>query len=324
MTQGYPSSYFQSTFEVDPRIRTGPHELAWGEIMRRGVSLLGSILSVVLCSVLAACGGTTSGGNSGNGGGGGSNPPPPPPPTVTMQQGQWEFSVNNGAYFIESNLTDASGTVTSTVYNTAVLNPQPVVAGQPGGFDCGNVGLSATISEDTLTGTVGSDGATEINFSGTVASNGQSVTNGTFSNVSPPGTGCAPEGAATSGTFTGYVVPSLTGTYSGQITSWPSNTTPYSCTLTLTQNSDFSISGTGVATSEGYVQNFTFPAATGNTSGVIGATFNLSGSWSSGTQSQVMQLTGHSNPSGSQITVTILYGDGPGDNDWWTGTLTKQ
>jgi hypothetical protein len=72
--------------------------------MNRGVSIPGGILSVVLCAILGACGGTTSingngGGNGGGGnGGGGGNPPPP---AVAMQQGQWEFPVNNGKYLLK-------------------------------------------------------------------------------------------------------------------------------------------------------------------------------------------------------------------------------
>ncbi len=290
--------------------------------MRRGVSILGSILSVILCAVLAACGGT-SGGTSGNGGG--SNPPPPPPPppppAVAMQQGQWEFPVNNGEYFIEANLTDTSGQVTATVYNTEVFSPGQATGSTPPGFNCGNIGLTASISSDTLTGTLDSDGAPFMNFSGTLNSAGQSVSSGTSSGS---GEGCTPADDS-NGAFTGYIVQSFTGNYAGQISSWPGVNPPLSFTLTLTQNSDFSISGSGTITGQGLVENVTLPTtATGSSvySGVIGATFALQGTWTDLTQSQAIQVTGHATPNGT-IDVQLATGL-DGLFTWQTGTLTKQ
>jgi hypothetical protein len=292
--------------------------------MRCGFSVLGSILSVIPCAALAACGGTTSGSGNGAGSGGGNGGGGNPSPAVTMQQGQWEFSVNNGEYFVETNLTDTSGQVTSTVFNTAVFNPGQATAFDPPGVNCVNVGLSATISNDTLTGALDSGGTSDMNFSGTLNSAGQSVSNGTSS---APAGGCTPAGIS-GGTFTGYAVPSLTGTYAGQITTWPSGSSPLSFTLTLTQSPDFSIAGSGLITGQGLVENITLPSSpTGSSvySGVIGATFALQGTWTNATQSQAIQVTGHLSSNSTQIMVNVATGlCSACITVWQTGTLTKQ
>lgn len=125
--------------------------------------------------------------------------------------------------------------------------------------------------------------------------------------------------------ITGSTAPSFTGTHTGQITTWPSGSSPLSFTLTLTQNSDFSISGSGQITGQGLVQTITLPTSpTGSSvySGVIGATFALQGTWTDATQSQAIQVTGHLNQSG---TLAVIVGTGlcglctP---VWQTGTLT--
>lgn len=295
--------------------------------MKRSVSILRTILSVVLCAVLAACGGTTgSGGNSGGGNGGGGNPPP----TVTIQQGQWEFSVNNGGYYVDANLTDSSGEVSSTVYNTAVFDPSQSTAFTPPGVTCGNVEMNGAISGNTLTETLESGGTPLMNFSGTLNSAGQSVSSGTSSATSQA---CLViNSGASGGTITGYTVPSFSGTYVGQITTWPGGTSPLSLTLTLTQNSDFSIGGSGQITGQGIVQTIVFPGTpTGSSvySGVIGATFAVEGTLTDAAETLAIQVTGHANSNDAQIAVNILSGPAPlnlnnPSDSWQTGTLIKQ
>jgi hypothetical protein len=287
-----------------------------------------SVLALVLCAVLAACGAssksTSGNGGGGNGGGGGNPPPPPPPPppNVTMQAGQWEFVVNNGLYYVEANVTDSGGAISSIVYNTQVFNPAQEVASAPPGVDCGNVEMSGAISAYSLTGSLESGNNPIMNFTGSVDSTGQSVLGGTSS---APNEVCGVFNSEVSGgTFTGYTVPPFNGTYTGQITSWPSGTSPLTLTLTLTQSPNFVIGGSGQWGTETLVFPNS-PAGNNVYSGVIGATFTLEGTFANG--SYAAQIQGHANSDGTQVAVNFLYSSPPlslTGGTWLTGTLTKQ
>jgi hypothetical protein len=247
-----------------------------------------------------------------------------------MQQGQWEFPVNNGLYFVEANLTDSNGAVSSTVYNTAVFDPSQDTAFDPPGIDCENVEVGATISGSSLTGALESGGDPIMDFSGSLNSAGQSVSNGT-SAASSAVCGISNSGVS-GGTFTGYTIPSFSGTYVGQITSWPAGTSPLTLTLTLVQNSDFTIAASGLITGQGVVETLSFPTTptgSGVYSGVIGATFALEGTLTDGINgTKAIQVTGHYNSNVTQIAVNILSGPAPlsllPPATWQIGTLTKQ
>jgi predicted small secreted protein len=93
--------------------------------MRRGVSIQNSILVMVFCVVLSACGTTNGGGNnSGGGGNGGSGSGG----GTQIQAGQWEFVVapNDGSavFYVEANLTPSAETVFAAVANTGIYQQQ--------------------------------------------------------------------------------------------------------------------------------------------------------------------------------------------------------
>jgi hypothetical protein len=239
-----------------------------------------------------------------------------------MQAGQWEFNVNNGLYYIEANISDSDGAVSSIVYNTQLFNPGQTVAFDPPGVTCANVEMSGAISGYSLTGSLESGNSPIMNFSGAVNNTGQSVLSGTSS---APNEVCGVLNSGVSGgTFTGNTVPSFSGTYVGQISTWPNGTSPLALTLTLTQGPNFVIGGSGQWGTETLVFS---NSPTGNSvySGVIGATFTLQGTFANG--SYAAQIQGHANSDASQISVNFLYSNPPLSTiggTWLTGTLTKQ
>ena len=161
---------------------------------------------------------------------------------LTMQAGQWEIALvpmggNAGnPIVIEANLTASGNTVASTVFNTEVF--------QQGGPDggCGDETLSGTISGSLLSGMLIIPGNANPDVSlsnGEIASNGQSVTNGTYTSSS--GNACVYK-VGSSGTFTAVAVSPLNGTYAGTISG--SGKTEQ-LNVTISQDASFGITADG-------------------------------------------------------------------------------
>ena len=281
--------------------------------MRRGVSILGSILALFLCAVLAACGGTTKGSIGGNGGG----------TNATMQAGQWEFAVTppttsgEPPYFVEANLTDSGNGIFSTSVNTTDYCS--------GGTEDSDVTLNGTIAGDALTGTVGvgNGGPTvPIPISATVASGGKSVSQGTIGS----GLDCVEyswqlgSNNNNSGTFTGYTVAPVNGTFKGTLTS--NMYGPDVVTVTISQDANFGIAVSGTSAENAVTTSLSISPAGGElgVNEVVGAQIQAQGTATNINGSQPFQVIGQLNAVGTQITIIVNEQSG----EQQTGTLTKQ
>jgi hypothetical protein len=244
-----------------------------------------------------------------------------------MQAGQWEFvaTPSSGAppVYIETNLTLAPDQVTSGVFSTLLFKFGGQVGGQ---FSiCNNWSINGVVANGILGGSLpdGVSGATlyspssagvEANFSATIASNGQSVSGGSYTDTNGF---CLLESPNTSGTFTGYVVAPLNGTFSGTLSG---SGQPQQVNLQITQDSNFGITASGTSVQPGVTTTLAIsPAASGSYSNVIGATIQASGTATNVNGSSAIQVVGHINPAGTQIQVSL-----GGQSGTETGTLTKQ
>jgi hypothetical protein len=272
---------------------------------------------------------------AGCGGGGGSTTTSTPnPQAATMQAGQWEFvatpnSAGAKPVYLEANFVLSPNQVTSTVFNTNLFQFGGAIGGQFS--DCANWTTDAVVANGVLGGTLpdgvsggtlqspGSSGV-EANFTATIASNGQSVSGGSYTDDA---TFCGLEPAKSSGTFTGYTVTPLDGTFSGTLIGTSAGADKI--TIQVTQDSNFGITATGTS-----VQNLVtttlsiFPAGSstdniGGNSNVVGATVQANGTTSNVNGNSTFQVFGHINPAGTQIQVVSV-----GQSGTETGTLTKQ
>jgi hypothetical protein len=285
--------------------------------MRRLLALLG------VC-FLIGCGG----------GGGSTSAPPSSEPTTssaTMAAGQWEFvaTPTSGAkpVYFEVNLALSPDQVTSTVFNTSLFQ----FGGSVGGVfsDCGNFDTSASVANGTMGGlsapnlgvleSPGSSGP-EANFVATIAPNGQAVTGGSYKDYA---TMCDLAPTDSTGTFSGYIVSPLNGTFTGTLTGTSAG--PDQITIRVTQDSNFGITATGtsvqnlVTTSLSIVPQGASSDNTGGYSNVIGATVQGSGTSSNINGDSTFQVFGHFNATGTQIQIISW-----GQLGMETGILTKQ
>ena len=277
--------------------------------MRRGVSILGSILSVVLCGVLAACG-TTSGSSSGNGGS----------TNATMQAGQWEFAVTptNGdpKYFVEANLTDSGNGIFSAPVNTTDYCY--------GGTEDSGVTVNGTIEGDALTGSVAvANGGPTVPISATIASGGKSVSQGTIGS----GLDCVEyswqlgSNNNNSGTFTGYTVAPANGTFAGTLTS--SMYGPDVVTVNISQDANFGITVSGTSLENAVTTNLSISPAGAmlGVNEIVGAQIQAQGTATNLNGSQQFQAIGQLNAAGTQITIIVTELE---TGEQQKGTLTKQ
>jgi hypothetical protein len=282
--------------------------------MRRGVSILGSILSVVLCTVLAACGATSKSGNVGA--------------NATMQAGQWEFvatpTSGGPTQYLEANLADSGGGVFSTPSNALVFwfeGTTPETCAYVDGGTPGGLTVSGTISGNQLSGFLNPGGVYE--FSGAVAANGQSVSGGTFGGFDTcPLPGGGNTGTPTSGTFTGVTVSPLSGTFAGTLNGSISG--PLNISMSVVQNANFDVTASGTASQGGCTYTLTFGPPSNGVSNVVGATLQMSGTGTSASVCGTVTfgVVGHFNQTATQIQILATNLD-PNDNAL-PGTLTKQ
>jgi hypothetical protein len=264
--------------------------------------------------------------------GGGSSTSPSSPSTpqgATMQAGQWEFvaTPTSGAkpVYLETNLVVSPNLagVSSNTSNTNLFQ----FGGQIGGqfSDCQNWTTTAVIADGVLGGTLpdGVSGGTlqspgstgtgvEATFSATIASNGQSVSGGSYTDYD---SFCGFEPLQSSGTFTGYIVAPLNGTFAGTLSGNSAGTDQI--TIQVTQDSNFGITATGTSLQAGLTTSLSISPATGG-SNVVGATVQANGTSSNANGNSTFQVFGHINPAGTQIQVSL------GLSGAETGTLTKQ
>jgi hypothetical protein len=280
-------------------------------------------------------------------GGGTQTPIPTPTPTPTptpanLQAGQWEFVLTPSApgqlppFYVEANLTVAGSSVYSSGNNTLLFANQGAVANELPAQACGNVALNATISGTTLSGTV--DDASSpastvpLTLSGaTIASNGQSVSGGSYTATSTD-CGFLSEGiSGTSGTLSGYVVAPVNGTYSGtlNLTGASGSGVLGQLTLQVTQTGlDASATGT-LLTAQAVTTNLSTGPTTGTTNATTGALVGLSGTATTLSTTDQFSLMCHVTQDGSQMTVFYLDLVSPlcllnNSCVFATGTLNKQ
>jgi hypothetical protein len=265
------------------------------------------------------------------GGGGSTTAPPSSAPTTssaTMQTGQWEFaatpSTGSKPIYFELNLTGSNAGIGSTVFNTGLFQ----FGGQVGGLfaDCGNWETSNAVnSSGAFSGTLSSPGSTppenQVALTGTLATNGQAVAEGTYS--APESTLCSLVSGPSTGTLSGYTVTPLNGTFSGTLTGTSAG--PDQITIQVSQDANFGITATGtsvqnlVTTSLSIVPAGSSTDNTGGYSNVIGATVQGSGTSSNINGTSTFQVFGHFNAAGTQIQIVSF-----GQSGTETGTLTKQ
>jgi hypothetical protein len=266
------------------------------------------ILTLVVCLGLSlnGCGSAGSGLTTNN---------------VMMEGGQWEYAVvpEDGAIpiFIEVNLPGTNGGVAGT--NAQFYQPSednlPI---QSGPIYCGDFNLNGSISGSTLSVKMnsGSPQSNIAKFSGELAANGQSLSNGIYSG------GICLAGSQllhhVQGTLVGYTIPPVSGTFTGTLDS-----NLYGAdvvTVTITQNSDFSLNFAGTS-----IENGLTTALIANTNAqssiVNGGTVYLSGSAKNVNGSQPFTIAGHLNPQATQLTIASM---SFGVTEYMTGALTKQ
>ena len=266
-------------------------------------------LVVCAATLLAACGSAGTGSSLNN---------------VTMQGGQWEFAVVpdnlSSPLYIDVNLPASSGSLSAS--NALIFNPS--VVGLPGALApiyCGDLSMNGNITEATIKGDVswGQPSSHFANFIGNLASNGQSISKGTYAgqicwDQSGPGV----SGPQVKASLAGYVVSPVSGTFTGILNS--SLHGADTVTFYITQNPDFSLSVSGTSSENGVTSNFV-PSTVPTENSVTGATIYITGLSNNVNGSDTLFLIGHLNPDSTQITITNMT---IGTNENFTGALTKQ
>jgi hypothetical protein len=258
-----------------------------------------SILALVLCAATFGCGSGSyaNGGNS------------PTTQYATMQAGQWEFVATPTSglpVFVEANLTISGGSVNSPLIDNELFQPNGSTFSA-----CTNLIINGSFSQAILSFTMSNTAV--ATFSGaTIASNGKSVSGGSYTAQNL----CGLVANQSSGTFTGYAVAPLNGTFSGTITG---SGQPQQVTLQITQDSNFGLTASGTSIQSGVTSTLVlspnsnlpfnvdikgaFVFANGTTTNVSGTT--------------AFQVLAHINPTATQITIIDQSGV-------QSGTLTKQ
>jgi hypothetical protein len=243
---------------------------------------------------------------------------------VVMQGGQWEYVIqpDNGAItmYLDANVPGANLQFSGT--NAVIFQPSQLgVAVSTAPLYCGDFNIGGSINISIMSGKLswGDPLAHFANFSGDLAANGQSIANGTYSGgacslSSGPGVG----GPQVKGTFKGYTIAPVNGTYTGTL-----NSTAHGAdvvTFVITQNPDFSLNMSGTSVENG-VSTTIVPSTQPLTNIVLGATVYLGGSAKTVNGSDTFSFAGHLNPAATQLTVAIM---NFGPNETVSGTLTKQ
>jgi hypothetical protein len=235
------------------------------------------------------------------------------PTSAAMQVGQWEFVVtpNNGSapLYIESNLSDNGPGLYSAQSQTMLYVSGGGYPQDEGGLfsACFNFEFNANPTGKSLAGILNSSNAVLLNASGTLTTADQVASGGTYTPTDPAVCGFQ---VGTGGTFSGYTVAPLNGTYSGTLSDGSTTS------LQITQNADFTVNGTGTSTVPGTVTTLTL-----NPSDVIGAWFQAGGTATNPNGTSSLQISGHFDAAATHLLVAFYQFNG---HTWVTGTLTKQ
>lgn len=250
---------------------------------------------------------------------------------VVMKGGQWEYVVtpNNGSAVMDFEANVPETNLQFNGQNASIFFPSQVGATGPNPTGtpiyCAPFGFNGDINGNAIKAAFDWGDSTQhfASFSGELAPDGQSLTNGAYSgqtcsNADAPGT---PK-PNFKGTLTGQIIAPVNGTFTGTLQSSAFGADVV--TFTITQNADFSlnIAGTSVengvttmfASAMGLPENLPAAVVTGATVGWGGTATNVNGS-------QNFQFNGHLNPTATQLTATFFQ-VGPGE--MVTGTLTRQ
>jgi hypothetical protein len=246
-----------------------------------------------------------------------------------MKGGQWEYVVtpNSGGATLnfEANVPGTNLQFNGT--NAMIFYPSQVGLSGPTTTPiyCSPFAYSGEINGDTVKGNFDWGDTSErfANFSGELAADGQSISNGTYS-----GQSCADGDAPGTpkpgfkGTFAGQTIAPANGTYGGTLTS--SLFGADVVTFVITQNPDFSLNFSGTSVENGVTTMFA-PLPQSQTPASLGAVTGANVGWSGTAEnvngSQNFSFHGHLNPTAMQLTVTIFQ---VGSNETVTGTLTRQ
>ena len=238
---------------------------------------------------------------------------------VTMQGGQWEYVVTPGdgstTMYIEANVPQANAKFSGT--NAVIFQPSQIGAvDSTSPIYCGGYDLNADITGSSLKGkfSIATQGVHFADFSGDLASNGQSISNGKYS-----GGACSvlnlPE---VKGKFSGYTIAPINGTYTGTLTS--SLYGPDVVTLSIKQNPDFSLTVSGTSVENG-VSTVLVGSNLNSDTSVKGATVAIFGPSQNVNGSTDFTINAHANPAATQLTVAYM---NFGPDEMVTGVLTRQ
>lgn len=185
-----------------------------------------------------------------------------------------------------------------------------------------NYSLTETVSGNQVTGSIAASGycantvSQTISFTGTLSPDGKSITGTYTTTYTPPSSG-----QADSGTFQASLNGGVTGTYSGQVVSSGSNQTIYPVTFALTQNSDGSVTGSGMVSNSLCVSAVTVNNSSTNPSFAVGGAFHVDADLG---QSSFLNLNGVPNGDGTYaLYYNLSATSSTCGGDLGTGTATK-
>jgi hypothetical protein len=246
---------------------------------------------------------------------------------VVMKGGQWEYVVtpNSGGATLnfEANVPGTNLQFDGT--NAMIFYPSQVGATTPSTTPifCSPFAFNGEINGDTVKGSFDWGDSSErfANFSGELAADGRSISNGTYSGQScADGDGPGTPKPNFKGAFTGQTITPVNGTYSGTLTS--SLFGADVVTFLIMQNSDFSLNISGTSVENGVTTTFALlPQSSEPQALVTGANVSWFGTAENVNGSQTNSFFGHINPTATKLTVTIFQ---VGSNETVTGTLTRQ
>jgi hypothetical protein len=248
---------------------------------------------------------------------------------AVMKGGQWEYVVTpdsgGNALNFEANVPGTNAQFIGT--NAMIFYPSQVGLTSPTATPiyCSPFAFSGEINGDAVKGNFDWGDTSErfATFSGELATNGQSISNGTYSGQScANGDGPGTPKPSFKGTFSGQTIAPVNGTYSGTLTS--SLFGADVVTFVITQNSNFSLNISGTSVENGVSTTFTLLPQSQSLASqgmVTGANVVWSGTAENVNGTQNFSFSGHLNPTATQLTATIFH---VGSNETVTGTLTRQ
>jgi hypothetical protein len=250
---------------------------------------------------------------------------------VVMKGGQWEYVVtpdSGGATLnFEANVPGTNLQFNGT--NAMIFYPSQVGLTGPTTTPiyCSSFAFNGEINANVVKGNFdwGDTSQRFASFSGQLAADGQSLSNGAYSGQScAGGDGPGTPKPDFKGTLTGSIIAPVNGTYSGKLTSslFGANVV----TFVITQNPDFSLNISGTSVENGVTTMFaSLPLSQTPAWASLGAVTGASVFWGGTAEnvngSQSFSFSGHLNPTATQLTATIFQ---VGPNETVTGTLTRQ